>query len=125
MRKKRRKASLIGSWKLVSFRVRRLRKGLIDWADNVSGLLIYSADGTMSVAINSHDTKKDSLNHLLFYSGRFKVAKNTVKHFVENATLRSRIGQTMNRKYSLEGNTLTIESLPPSNHSILVWRRLK
>lgn len=118
------KKKIIGSWKLTSFKVERPKRGLVNWAKKFSGLLIYSHQDTMSVSINSFDSKDDSLEHILFYSGNFTVKKDLILHEVKNASSLSRIGKTMFRKSTLSGGTLIIESMPPSPRAILVWEKI-
>jgi hypothetical protein len=119
------KAKVVGSWTLKSFRVERPKKGLIRWANKASGMLIYTNDGTMSVSINSFDSKRESLDHMLFYAGTYAIRDGILNHKVKYASSLSRIGQTMFRKATITKDLLTIESLPPSPKSYLIWKRVK
>jgi len=120
----------IGSWELKSFEIESPEKGRRQWGANTRGLLVYSATGHVSVAINKDvvDTgnpDKDLFDSILFYAGTYSVEKNTVRHQVTIASNPARIGKEMVRFATLDGNDLTIKTPQESyGTATIVWRKL-
>ncbi len=119
---------LVGSWSLQAFEIQDTQGNLRSWGSNVTGLLIYSSDGRMSVSINA-DPSGDPpsptqlLAAMLFYSGTFEIRDGHIVHLVTNASDRSRIGNEMVRSAELKSELLTIKAAGDYGSSRLVWRR--
>ena len=120
----------IGSWELKSFEIESPEKGRGPWGANTRGLLVYSATGHVSVAINKDvvDTgnpDKDLFDSILFYAGTYSVEKNTVRLQVTLASNPARVGKEMVRFATLDGNDLTIKTPQESyGTATIVWRKL-
>ena len=120
-----------GTWALETFQIENLQNETRPWGQNISGLLIYTPSGHMSVSINkSIETKSEIeaqniLDSILFYSGTYSVEDKTVKHKVTQASNPSRIGKEMHRFAVLESDLLTLTSPQESfGKAILKWRKI-
>jgi hypothetical protein len=135
-------AALIGAWALETFVIdepggtQKPRFG-----PNPVGYLIYTADGRMSATLmgvhraalpapdgssSSRQDVTDSLANFLSYAGRFEIRGDRVFHHVEVSVFTNLVGTTLERQFTLTGNTLTIRTLPPEiwgSSNRLVWRK--
>lgn len=119
---------IIGSWHLRHFEITDPGGVTRPWGRDVSGLLIYTTQGTMSVSINraiEGDPSDPSkvLAASLFYAGTYRLEGTTVIHHVTQATDPQRIGQDMYREASLEGHFLTLIGRGAFGQARLVWER--
>jgi hypothetical protein len=137
----------IGVWRLEAIRD-RLPDGRVqdhpDFGSDVDGLLIYADSGSVSVQFMRAGRKAwereddptdaeraDASRGYGAYSGRFEVdeAAGVVLHRVEIALIPNRVGATLTRSFSFEGDRLTL-SPPPFRRDgtevrrFLVWRRI-
>ena len=124
-------AELIGSWNLISFEIEK--DGISrPWRDKSHGLLIYTAEGTVSVSINAvlnHQNaimdSKELFDSILFYAGTYETSDgNVVVHHVTNATDPNRIGKDMIRTTRLDGKFLHIEGRGSFGIAKIVWERI-
>ena len=138
----------VGEWRLESIRD-RLPGGREeqhpDFGRDVDGVLAYTASGRMSVQfmrVGRRSWKReeaptdaeraDACRGYGAYAGRFDVDEEAgaVRHHVETALIPNRIGTTLTRFFSFEGDRLTL-SPPPllrdgtEVHRSLVWRRME
>jgi hypothetical protein len=135
-------AALIGAWALETFVIdepggaQKPRFGA-----NPVGYLIYTADGRMSATLmgvhraplpapdgssSSRQDVTESLANFLSYAGRFEIRGDRVFHHVEVSVFTNLVGTTLERQFTLAGNTLTIRTLPPEiwgSSNRLVWRK--
>ena len=123
---------LIGSWELLSFELEDPAGIRKPWGTDIRGILIYSETGKMSVAINkkiesSPDGEaQDTLDSMLFYSGRYSIEDSTVHHHVEVASDPERVGKDLVRSAELTGDALKLTSPAQSfGRSILVWKKVR
>ena len=135
-------AALIGAWALETFVTDQPKGGERPrFGPNPVGYLIYTADGHMSATLmgshrallpapdGSSATRGEvtsSLSNFLSYAGRYEIRGNHVFHHVEVSVFTNLVGTTLERKFDLSGNVLTIETLPPEiwgSSNRLVWRR--
>ncbi len=133
---------IVGAWSLVSFNVDE-GKGATKprfGADPV-GYLIYSADARMAAVLAgthrpelkspagssvSEERRTEALLNSLAYAGRYDVRGDRVFHHVEVSVFTNLIGVTLERQFTIEGDTLTIRTLPPEiwgSSNVLVWKR--
>lgn len=122
---------LVGSWRLERFEIKEPSGRIREWGRNPKGLLLYSADGFMSVSINREienkapDPAQNTLDSLLFYAGPYRVEGDTIFHDVTIASSPTRIGKTMMRQASIEGDTLTLKAPTESfGAATLIWKKL-
>jgi hypothetical protein len=132
-----------GAWKLVSFNIDE-GKGAEKprFGPDPTGYLLYTPSGRMSAVLSGiHraalvpppallSTGGDQCTHsvadFLAYAGRYEVKENHVFHHVECSVFTSLVGTTLERAFTLDGDTLTIRTLPPEiwgSSSVLVWER--
>jgi len=133
---------VIGAWSLDTFD-ERVADGSFEprFGPNPVGYLIYTASGRVSAILQAkhrppfrspdarNSTKAESvesMHHFLAYAGRYEVFPDHVLHHIETSVFTDLVGVTLKRGYTLDGNTLTIRTLPPyiwGTESVLVWRR--
>jgi hypothetical protein len=119
---------LIGTWKLTSFTL--TKEGVTSpWRDEVTGTLIYTENGGMSVAMNSKLHSGDSLfDSILFYSGTWSAERSIdgrakVHHHIENATDLTNIGRTLTRNVSLIEDDLELSAEGDYGRASVTWKR--
>ncbi len=119
---------LVGSWKLTSFTLSK--DGVTDpWREDVTGTLIYTDKGGMSVAMNSKLHPGDDLfDSILFYSGTWSSdsdshGKIRVHHHIENATDLTNIGKTLTRNVALAGQELELSAEGAYGRASVIWKR--
>ena len=133
---------VVGAWSLVSFDTdegkgaSKPRFGL-----NPVGYLLYTADGHMAAVLAgthrpelqspsgaspSEAARTEALTNFLAYAGRYEIRGDRVFHHVEVSVFTNLMGTTLERRYAIEGDTLTIRTLPPEiwgGSNVLVWKR--
>lgn len=138
----------VGVWRLESIRDRLTGDRVEDHPDlgpDVDGVLVYTASGRVSVQFMRVRRKQwrreeaptdaeraDACRGYGAYAGRFEVdeAAGTVRHHVETALIPNRVGTTLTRFFSFEGDRLTLSPPPFRRDGIevrrsLVWRRME
>ena len=115
--------TIVGSWHLKSFKLITNNKSK-DWRLNVSGILIYSPDGYMSVAINSDTKDVEWIDSILFYSGTYRIiSNNTIEHIVLNASSKDRIGKNMIRNACFKDSNLILSANGDFGEAVLIWSK--
>jgi len=137
----------LGVWRLETIRDRSPDGQVQDHPDfgpHVDGLLVYTGSGHVSVQFMRRDRPRwrkeddptdteraEAARGYGAYAGRYEVDETAgvVLHHVETALIPNRVGVTLMRSFSFEGETLTLS--PPhlrrggvEVHRTLVWRRL-
>ena len=127
------KTSLPGTYILDSFEIEDLEGVRTPWGVNTRGLLIYTADGYMSVSINKNaeaaqagDAEFEAIfDSILFYSGTYQVDGDLIRHQVTQASNPARIGREMPRYASWVGPCVTLATPKESfGRAILIWRKV-
>jgi len=142
-------ALVIGSWKLVSIAtVRPNGEEVTDWAGpNPTGIIMYAADGYMSVhivrdpparwAYQSPDEasvteRAHAFDRYYGYFGRYSVdaGRGVVTHYVESSLEPNEVGVTYERRFRLEGDRLLLTATPftfqgEQRFNRLVWQRVR
>lgn len=113
---------LIGSWRLTSFTIEKAGETK-PWRAYTHGILIYTSDGWMSVAINADDPAYQGFDNVLFYTGRYSVDGDHILHDVTEATDTTRIGQRLVRQFVLTGDVLQITGIGEHWTARLTWKR--
>jgi Lipocalin-like domain len=133
---------VVGAWSLVSFDVDEGQGGERPrFGPDPVGYLIYSADARMAAVLagshrpelkspkgtaESEAQRTESLLNFLAYAGRYEVRGDRVFHHVEVSVFTNLVGTTLERQFKIEGDTLTIRTLPPEiwgSSNVLVWKR--
>jgi hypothetical protein len=131
---------VVGAWSLSSFLIDEGKESEKPrFGPNPVGYLVYSANGRVAAVlgglrrpslepppatVNEHCA--ESVADFLAYAGRYDVKGDHVFHHVEVAVFTNLIGKTLERQFKLDGDTLTIRTLPPEiwgTSSVLVWKR--
>lgn len=139
-------AALVGAWRLVSWTIEYPASGRVTQPFGAvpEGLLVYSADGHMSAAMQrpgrarlsradpnavSDAEKAAAFAGYLQYSGTWSVADGNVVHAVELAMNPNLVGTRQVRHVSLEGDRLELRAEEPlespgqSRRHRILWRR--
>jgi hypothetical protein len=137
----------VGVWRLEAIRD-RLPDGRVqdhpDFGPSPDGFLVYAESGHISVQFMRRDRpgwrkeddptnaeRAEAARGYGAYAGRYEVDETAgvVLHHVETALIPNRVGVTLTRSFSFEGETLTLS--PPSLRRdgvevdrTLVWRRV-
>jgi len=121
--------SLIGSWHLVS-RDEQFADGKIKTRTDAVGVIMYTADGHMSVRIMLPENSEAPNNPVQYqrngyeaYQGTYTVDEkaHTVTHHVESALVRALIGKDLTRVYLFEGKQLILKSSRADEHWTITW----
>jgi hypothetical protein len=121
--------AIVGTWKLESFDIESADGKRRAWGEKSRGLLFYSDNGHVSVAINREmkdggTTDRDVLDGMLFYAGTYWVRDGIVHHAVSVASSPARVGRDMIRFAKRDGDLLTLTTPPePYGTATLVWRK--
>jgi hypothetical protein len=129
-------ATLVGAWRLVSYELAgsdgRVRR---PYGPAPAGLLLYSADGYMSVAFAQPDRPGFASGNVLrgtpaewaacaktytSYAGRYEVQEDRVLHHLEVSLYPDWLGTTQERFFTLVGDRLTLR-MPPYQQSSVQW----
>ncbi|MBK8029651.1 MAG: lipocalin-like domain-containing protein [Anaerolineae bacterium] len=99
-----------------------------------TGLLLYTADGRMSVHLlrsdravsGSFNSLETALNEYLGYYGTYVVneATKTITHHVEGSSFPSWIGTDLVRGFEWDGERLILRAEMGSTTRILTWQRI-
>jgi len=141
-------AALVGAWRLESWTIEYPSSGRVTQPFGAvpEGLLVYSADGHMSAAMQRHGRarlsradpnavadaeKAAAFSGYLHYAGTWSVADGRVVHAVELAMNPNLIGTRQVRHVALDGDRLELGAEEPlespgqiRRHRI-VWRRAR
>lgn len=135
-------ASVVGAWSLESFVIDTGgRSEKPRFGPNPVGYLMYTPSGRMSAVLMAAKREKldapnaatstpgevtASLGNFLAYAGTYEVRGNRVFHHVEVSVFTNLVGTTLEREFTINGDTLTIRTLPPEiwgTSNRLVWKR--
>ena len=138
-------ASVIGTWKLVSY-VREVlgsTECFDQFGENPAGYLGYSADGRMYAIFARQDritpgdvvpTDEEGvklLGTMVAYAGRFSLDAEKVVHHIDVSWNQAWTGTDQVRYYQLDGDSLTITTAPYRSYqdgrqgrSVLVWKKV-
>lgn len=138
-----------GAWQLVAAEYRCTDGSVITpFGSAPSGLLIYSADGYLSVQVGRRDRKPFAVDDMASaapeeirtaftsyfgYFGRFTVDEpaRLITHFIEGSTMPNWVGQEHHRHYAFTEGMLTLRATSTYFYSgnevngVLVWRRAR
>lgn len=134
---------VVGAWSLRSFEVDERKRGATPrFGPDPVGYLLYTASGRMSAVLSgthrppltpptslggsAHGECGHAVGEFLAYAGRYDVRGDRVFHHVEVSVFTNLVGTTLERQFTLDGNTLTIRTVPPEiwgSSNTLVWTR--
>lgn len=133
-------AGVTGAWTLATFNVdERDKPAKPRFGPKPVGYLIYTASGRVAAVLAgtrrpplepppSKVTEQcaESMADFLAYAGRYDVKGDRVFHHVEVSVFTNLVGTTLERQFKIDGDTLTIRTLPPEiwgTSNVLVWKR--
>lgn len=120
---------LVGEWELSNFIIEKQNGVRKPWGKNMTGLLIYTSNGYMSVSINQAIDKRissaeDKFKSILFYSGTYEVVEDKIIHHVTNASDLNRIDNDMVREATLDLDKLMLIGHGDFGSAFLTWRKI-
>jgi Lipocalin-like domain len=139
---------IVGTWKVVSYVREEIPSGAKSdvMGAHPSGYINYGAEGRMMVVIVGSDRKKPAgpvasaeeaealIKSLIAYAGAYTVDSEakTVTHHIDVSWDESRTGESYVRTYKLDGDRLTLTTLPSNDPATgkktvrtLIFERLK
>jgi hypothetical protein len=121
-------SDLIGTWKLIDFKITKPDGQSKDWGPKSNGILIYDETGHMSTSINSgadvNEAAKDLDKHILFYAGTYQLKNNQITHFVTNASNPLRIGKSLIRNAEISNQKyLRLTADGDYGQASLLWEK--
>jgi len=139
------KESLIGTWKLVSFKETNEKGEVRDaYGPNPVGFLTYTADGRVSVIMADSrrkplsipppfpiEERAEAFSTFGAYAGRYTFADGEVIHHIEVAWAQNLVNTEQVRSVMLQGDRLTlrgglaVKGVTYDAGSELVWERMK
>jgi hypothetical protein len=135
----------IGTWKLVSFELRRGNEVSYPYGEDAVGFIMYNPDGYMAAFLSFKERKKFesddrtggtveekvmAADTFFSYCGRFEVWSDVIVHHVETSFYPNWVGDKQERQYKFEGDNLIL-STPPMlaweemQTAHLIWKRVK
>jgi Lipocalin-like domain len=133
---------VVGAWSLVTFDTdERNGPSKPRFGQDPVGYLLYTADGHMAAVLagthrpalkspsgssSTEEQRTQALLNFLAYAGRYEVRGDRVFHHVEVSVFTNLMGTTLERQFKIEGDMLTIRTVPPeiwNSSNILVWKR--
>lgn len=131
------KSAFIGAWRLVS-ETEQGTDGIVHFprSEKPVGLLMYQADGIMSVQLMRRERSGDirdlatALDQYLGYYGRYDVdpVGQKVTHHLESCSYAPWVGIDLVRRFVFEGNRLTLTAEMVRDGEpitrVLVWERV-
>ena len=118
-------AALVGSWRLVRWEIAYPATGRVStpFGDDAAGLIVYAADGHMSVVLRRRERLADRragapelsehdkafcFSSYMHYAGRWHVEGNEVVHVIEHALHPDLVGTRQRRRVELRGDELEL-----------------
>ena len=136
----------IGTWMLLSYTREDLNTGAKTelFGAHPTGYLTYTLEGRMSslfvrdgraapASMIATDAERIELyGGMIAYGGWYTIEGDIVRHHIDTAWNQIWTGTTTERQFRIEGDVLTIRTLPSPNpvdgqmsSSVLVWKRAK
>jgi hypothetical protein len=83
--------------------------------------------GRMDLDVLSVDERAEAAADTVAYAGRYEVKDGSVYHHIEMALNPNLIGQTHARRVHIDGDDLTLSTLPDAdgNYGRIRWRRVR
>jgi hypothetical protein len=133
---------VVGAWSLVSFDTDEGNGASKPrFGQDPVGYLLYTADGHMAAVLagthrpelkspsgssSTEEQRTHALANFLAYAGRYDIRGDRVFHHVDVSVFTNLMGTTLERQFKIEGDVLTIRTVPPEiwgSSNILVWKR--
>jgi|GEM_PF-5758719 len=114
-------SKLVGTWTLRSHTTYRSGSRTATGA-NAQGLITYTSDGMMMVAITFDEGRID-LRRNIFYGGSFRIEGNTIVHEVIVSNAEQQVGKLLRREARLEGTTLALFAGDHAEGAEIVWEK--
>ena len=134
-----------GTWKLVSFELRRREEIQYPFGEDPEGFIMYTPDGRMAAFVaprnrmhfksgdvmgGSVEEKVAAVDTFVSYCGWFEVLSDRVVHHVEMSLFPNWVGATQERFFKFEGSQLTLSTAPlfvygEMQTAHLIWEKIQ
>lgn len=120
----------VGAWRLASLEEEG-SDGKVH-QQSCTGMLIFTADGKMSVQVMYQNPGQDTAAQPVQYAqggyeasfGKYEIDDPaTFTYHVEGALVRTLVGHSLRRAYEFSGSRLVVRSTDPKEHWRVVWQR--
>lgn len=134
----------VGTWRLISWE-NRAASGRVTYplGRDLSGYILYTADGHMSVAIAAAGRPRFATGDLLggteeeralaaktyvSYAGTYEIGDGEIIHHVQVSLFPNWVGDAQRRFFELDGDRLTLSTAPmvlagTERRAYLIWER--
>jgi hypothetical protein len=134
----------VGAWRLLSWE-NRTAEGRVTYplGREVSGYILYTADGHMNVAImaagrprfagtdplgGTVEERAAAAKTYLSYAGTYEIGEGEIVHHVQISLFPNWVGDAQYRFFALDGDRLTLSTAPlqlagAERRAYLVWER--
>ncbi len=113
------KDHIVGSWELHELTLEDK-----PWRIKSTGLLLYTSQNRVSVAINGSDPEYSWDDNCIFYSGIFEIKEQQIIHHAIASCAKEKIGTRLIRDAVLDGDSLTLTAETPFGFGRTVWRKI-
>lgn len=114
-------SDFLGVWDLVSHLVQDEGGAWVESGPGARGLLIYTTEGIMSVAISWGDPTAEVRE--LFYAGAYRIQESSVIHEIWHSNEAWRIGQSLRRDFRWDGGELVLRGKTSFGQGEIRWKR--
>ena len=136
----------LGTWKLVSYTTEDLAtsqkssllglhpSGFLSYGSNcrMSAILVKDGRNPPATFVPTDAERVDLYNGFIAYAGTYSIEGNIVSHHVDASWNQTWTGTTQMRRFKIDGNTLSITTLPTKNaltgkqsSSVLIWTKVE
>jgi hypothetical protein len=119
---------LVGTWLLEKSENPMPDGSVVSYCTGVHGLIIYTEDGYVSVALNcaakgNGKEPADVSGRKFFYAGTYQYDGTRVTHKILNSSQPELIGENISRDVSLKGTQLILTGLNQGQSFSAYWRK--
>lgn len=115
--------NFVGAWELVSHGRYGQDSKFTPSGSDISGQLIYTEDGFMSVFITLSNEPAD-FNQIIVYSGRYSILADKIVHHIEISPNPKRRNTSEERFFKFKNDILTLTTPPTSEgYFEIKWRK--
>jgi hypothetical protein len=136
--------NIIGTWKLISFELKKDDRIYYPMGENPLGFLMYGENKRMIVMMSDKDRspiaseditnipadeKSQLADGFIAYSGTYKILNDKIVHYVEMSFIPNWIGRPLERFYELDDGKLILKTPPEKIDGMvfisrIIWEKI-